>query len=66
MLFWIAVIWLFSCDPSFAVTEQAITGRETPQARPRARKKYNQKKWKCQLETLMKEHFKIFWFLYFI
>jgi hypothetical protein len=26
----------FSCDPSWTVTEQAITERETPQARPRA------------------------------
>ena len=26
----------FSCDPSLVVTEHAITGRETPQARPSA------------------------------
>lgn len=29
-------IWLFSCDASLVVTEQEITGRETPHARPRA------------------------------
>jgi hypothetical protein len=29
----------FSCDPSCTVTEQAITERETPQARPSAKKR---------------------------
>lgn len=29
-------IWLFSCDPSFIVTAQAMTGRDTPVARPKA------------------------------
>lgn len=30
------MIWAFSWLPSLVVTEQAITGRDTPQARPRA------------------------------
>lgn len=29
-------IWGFSCEPSFIVTEVAITGRDTPHARPKA------------------------------
>ncbi len=29
-------IWLFSWLPSLVVTEQAMTGRDTPQARPSA------------------------------
>ena len=33
---WREVICGFSCDPSLTVTAQDITGRETPQARPRA------------------------------
>lgn len=31
-----AWIWDFSCEPSLTVTEHAMTGRETPQARPSA------------------------------
>lgn len=33
---WSACIWGFNCEPSFVVMEHAITGLETPQARPRA------------------------------
>ena len=33
---WRAVICGLSCEPSFTVTAQAITGRETPQALPKA------------------------------
>lgn len=29
-------IWGFSCEPSFIVTDVAITGRDTPHARPKA------------------------------
>ena len=29
-------IWFFSCDPSFVVIEQAMTGRDTPLERPSA------------------------------
>lgn len=29
-------IWFFSWLPSLVVTEQAMTGRDTPQARPSA------------------------------
>lgn len=34
--FLIAVIWLLSSRSSLVVTLAAMTGRETPQARPRA------------------------------
>ena len=30
------MIWLFSWEPSLVVTEAAMTGRETPHARPSA------------------------------
>ena len=35
---WIAWIWGLIWEPSFETTEQAITGLETPHARPRASK----------------------------
>ena len=34
--FWIDLICEVSCDPSLIVTEAAITGRDTEQARPSA------------------------------
>ena len=33
---WSACIWGFNWEPSLVVMEHAITGLETPQARPRA------------------------------
>jgi hypothetical protein len=36
ILSFIASMVDLSCDASFVVIEQAMTGRETPQARPRA------------------------------
>jgi hypothetical protein len=36
MLSFSVAIWLFSCEPSLVVTEAAMTGRDTPHARPSA------------------------------
>jgi len=41
MLFLKESICDLSCEPSLLVNEAAITGRETPHALPRARKKHH-------------------------